>query len=279
MSKNSQRWQNSAECVDGLDGTSLRLLEQIARSKNRLVNCWPKSQIQNLVKRGWLEMKETELALTDKGRTALRREKLKREEIRLTDKGQSGTQVGGEKAPHNRARGDAGTIKAESPLHHLANRKKTDGSRYLTASQVEAGERLCSDFDRGQLVKSLGINWQGLGEAEGSVSKNARRANVGPGFSDIALDAQDRFRSALKYVGEEFADPLIDFCCFQRGLEEMERTRNWPARSAKLVLSLALARLARHYGLFDEAIGPTKNPMRHWGSKDYRPSRLSSDEC
>ncbi len=278
MSKNSRECQNSTECEEGLEGACLRLLGQIARSNNRQVNCWPKSQIESLLKCGWLEKKETVLVLTDKGRSALRREKLKREEIRLAEKGTSGAQVGGAKAQRNRVRDDVGVIRAESPLHYLANRKKADGSHYLTASQIEAGERLCSDFDRGQLVKTLGINWQRLGEAEGSVSKNARRANAGPDFGVVAQDAQDRFRAALKYVGEEFADPLIDFCCFQKGLEEMERTRNWPARSAKLVLSLALARLARHYGLFDEASGPSRNAMRHWGTQDYRPSLLSSDE-
>ncbi|SFN56498.1 hypothetical protein SAMN04488056_101316 [Cohaesibacter marisflavi] len=278
MNKTSHECQKNTALENGLAGDCLKLIGQIARSNNRQVDRWPKPQIQNLLKRGWVEMKETELALTDKGRTALRREKLKREEIRLTEKGAIGTQVRGEKVPYNRARGDANVVKTENPLHHLANRRKADGSCYLTGSQLEAGERLCSDFDRGQLVKTLGINWQRLGQSEGAVSKNARRANAGPGFGDVALDAQDRFRAALKYVGEEFADPLIDFCCFQKGLEEMERTRNWPARSAKLVLSLALARLARHYGLFDEVTGPARSAMRRWGTKDYRPSLLSSDE-
>ncbi|MEY3553841.1 MAG: hypothetical protein RL735_2189, partial [Pseudomonadota bacterium] len=44
-------------------------------------------------------------------------------------------------------------------------------------------------------------------------------------------------------------------------------------RSARIVLDLALARLARHYGMKREQAGAPA-PLRHWGTQDFRPAIL-----
>ena len=64
---------------------------------------------------------------------------------------------------------------------------------------------------------------------------------------------------------------LIDVCCHLKGLEEAERAAGWPQRSGKIVLQLALTRLARHYGLETHISTNTAGAVRHWGSSDYRP--------
>jgi len=78
---------------------------------------------------------------------------------------------------------------------------------------------------------------------------------------------------ALMAVGPELSGILVDICCELKGLEEAEKENGWPQRAGKVVLQIALTRLARHYGLIaDGAPRPTRRGLRHWGSDDYRPT-------
>ena len=96
-----------------------------------------------------------------------------------------------------------------------------------------------------------------------------------PARHDTLADIQRIGEEGLvENVGHELSGVLIDVCCFLRGLETVEHERQWPARSAKLVVKIALQVLARHYGLMPLAIGGTNSTakVRHWGAEDYRPA-------
>jgi hypothetical protein len=63
------------------------------------------------------------------------------------------------------------------------------------------------------------------------------------------IAAKQRFRLAMSAVGPGLSDLLFDVCCHLKGLESIESTNEWPIRSAKVVLQIALDRLAAHYGM------------------------------
>jgi hypothetical protein len=66
-------------------------------------------------------------------------------------------------------------------------------------------------------------------------------------MSDAVVAARQRLTKALDAVGPELAEILLDVCCFLKGLERLERERDWPARAAKIPLQLGLRALSRHY--------------------------------
>lgn len=151
----------------------------------------------------------------------------------------------------------------ESPLTRLAARRGKAGTAYLDEAEAKAGERLRADFTRAGLTPRISQSWDGMPRASGTPG--------GAGdLSDNAIDARTRVNGALQAVGPELSGLLLDVCCFLKGLETVERERQWPVRSAKLMLKTGLAILARHYGYGGG--GGVEGRIRRWGAPDYRPS-------
>lgn len=147
---------------------------------------------------------------------------------------------------------------AESPLLWLARRKGADGKPLIEPHHLQAGERLRADFTRAQMMPRTTANWHS------PVAGWRRDGQAGANPTERAIDAKRRTRQALEDVGPEFAGLLLDVCCFLKRLEDVERERHWPARSAKVVLQLALEKLARHYGYRSELRGNAHAPLRIW---------------
>ncbi len=157
----------------------------------------------------------------------------------------------------------------ESPLAWLRRRKDKDGRPLIDAAEFAAGERLRADYERGLIMPRVTANWTA------TVADRHRDGSAGGmvELTEAALAARRRVEKALETVGPEFSGLLVDFCCFLKGLEQIERERRWPARSAKVVLRLGLNSLARHYGLAATASGRDRSgTILHWGAEDYRPT-------
>ena len=131
----------------------------------------------------------------------------------------------------------------ESPLGWLRRHKDRQGRSFLSEAQYGAGEVLRRDFSLAQLTPRMTTDWTrplSRGEARGAPT---------PLPHEVALAARQRFEKAIKAVGPGLGEVLVDVCCHLKGLEEAERGMGWPHRSGKVVLKIALTRLAHHYGI------------------------------
>ena len=153
----------------------------------------------------------------------------------------------------------------ESPLLWLHRRsgkgRNRAGGRLIGDAEFAAGERLRNDMTMARTLPSLSADLE-----------RPSRSGVAIGLmpSEARLAAGQRVQAALRAVGPELSGVLVDVCGVLKGLDVIERERNWPARSAKLVLCLGLAALARHYGLSNAAVG-SGNRTRAWADAGSRP--------
>ena len=138
---------------------------------------------------------------------------------------------------------------AESPLTVLGRKRGRDGAPFLQPYMIDAGERLREDFEMAQLCPRVAQNWDNfLTPRDSSPAPSA-----GAGGSTTSCNARDRFHGAMTALGPGLSDVVFRVCCFLEGLETAEKRLGWSARSGKVVLRIALQRLAMHYGMMPKA--------------------------
>ena len=141
-----------------------------------------------------------------------------------------------------RGRGVGGTRRArrsvtvnlnESPLSWLHARGHLDDRLFA------AGEQLRIDFERAQLAPSVTMRWD--------VVRARTTGEIGLNPTERQIAAKGRFDDAMAVAGRGLSDVLWRVVCAGEGLPDAERELQWPARSGKLVLKLALDRVADFY--------------------------------
>lgn len=138
-----------------------------------------------------------------------------------------------------RAGGRSVTVNlGESPLTWLHARGHLSDRRFV------AGETLRADWERAQLAPSITSRWD-------AVRIKGGERGLTPGERQIA--AKDRFDGAVAAAGAGLSDILWRVVCAGEGLAKAERTLDWPTRSGKLVLGLALDRVADFYRIAGDA--------------------------
>jgi len=125
---------------------------------------------------------------------------------------------------------------AESPLGWLL------AHGHVSRRQFEAGERLRSDWDRAELSPRVTMSWDAAPVARGRGGSPA-----GTDLNGVQIDAKRRFEQAIQSAGPGLADILWRIVCAGEGMRDAETALGWPARAGKLVLTLALDRVATYY--------------------------------
>lgn len=125
---------------------------------------------------------------------------------------------------------------AESPLTWLHARKM------LSDRQYHAGEALRADWEKAGLGSRVTMRWDAAPSAKGQHGV--------PGAADPDLSrmsARARFDGAIAAAGPGLSDILWRVACAGEGLSAAEQALGWPTRAGKLVLTLALDRVAGFY--------------------------------
>lgn len=126
--------------------------------------------------------------------------------------------------------------RAESPLGWLFARG------HVSRRQFDAGERLREDWERAQLSPRITMSWDAA-----PVARNRGGPSQTPDLAGTQIDARKRFEDAVQRAGPGLSDILWRIVCAGEGMREAETALGWPARAGKLVLGLALDRVAEFY--------------------------------
>lgn len=126
---------------------------------------------------------------------------------------------------------------AESPLGWLHARQM------ITDRQAMAGEKLRADFTRAGLEPGVTMRW------DAPPRDDSARGSGHDHHSVARIDAHRRFHAALDAAGKGLADVCWRVICAGEAMQGAERALGWPSRSGRVVLGLALDRLADHYRL------------------------------
>ena len=124
----------------------------------------------------------------------------------------------------------------ESPLGWLFARG------HISRRQLDAGEQLRGDWERGQLAPRVTMSW----DAAPVARCRGGSAQI-PDLRGAQLDARRRFDEAVAAAGPGLSDILWRVVCSGEGMRDAETALGWPARAGKLVLGLALDRVADYY--------------------------------
>lgn len=137
----------------------------------------------------------------------------------------------------NRVRRSVTVNLAESPLSWLHARG------YLSDRQLLAGEKLRGDYEAASMGQRVTMRWDAAPLAK------QRGGSRSSDPTDRMIAAKQRFDAAMAAIGSDLSGIAWRVICAGEAIPAAERALAWPVRSGKLVLRIALDRLAEYYRL------------------------------
>lgn len=122
----------------------------------------------------------------------------------------------------------------ESPIAWLHARGHLSERHYV------AGDLMRRDWEIAGLGARVTMRWDASPRSGGGAGRP-----IDPTAAQIS--ARDRFDGAIKAAGPGLSDILWRVACAGEGLVAAEKALGWPSRAGKLVLTLALDRVALWY--------------------------------
>ncbi len=156
----------------------------------------------------------------------------------------------------------------ESPLARLAV-GSANAKPFLQHHHVLAGERLRALVERAQMMERTTMSYD-----PNRLPSKGKTGKRGMDLNDAAIDARTELHAILSALPPDCASAVMDVCGFLKGLQLVERERQWPRRSAKLVLRVGLEQLARHFGFSQVATGAPCGRLRVWLDEEARPDKF-----
>ena len=143
--------------------------------------------------------------------------------------------------PRHRPAGPGGLARSRSVTDNLAESPLAwlHARGHLSDRLHDAGEALRADYERAQLPARITMRWDPV-RVKGTGDRG-----LAPSEKQIA--ARQRFDGAIKAAGRGLEDILWRVVCAGESLPDAEKGLGWPTRSGKLVLKIALERVAEFY--------------------------------
>ncbi len=134
-------------------------------------------------------------------------------------------------------------IVGNGQLNRMCNSRGPHGG-LLTEDHIWAANRLERLVERAMLTPQITRDYCRLNTALGQ-TRSAGQNDI----SDMAADARKELASLYDQLPADCINLLVDVCGFSKGLQEVETSRKWPRRSAKLVAKIGLDQLGAIWGI------------------------------